>query len=184
VLSMRMRPASFPAVRLAQLAALLRQSDRWLAVVLEAASWREWMGLLDVRASPFWDHHCVVDKRSVYNPKNLGGQMQRNILINTFLPLLFAYGSMRRERGLRGRALDWLEELEAEKNNLTASWARLGLSNRSAAESQALLELKTRYCDSRRCLDCSIGKALLGREADGGSSTSSDLTVRPAPGSS
>jgi hypothetical protein len=163
VLSMRMRPANLPAVRLAQLAALLQRSCRWCALILDASSWREWMGLLDVRASPFWDHHCAVGKRSAYRPKQIGGQMQRNILINTFLPLLYAYGSWRKEEKWRARALDWLRELDAEENTVLAGWVRLGASNRSAAQSQALLELKTRYCDTRRCLECGIGKVLLGK---------------------
>jgi hypothetical protein len=128
------------------------------------------MDLLDVRASPFWDHHCALGKRSVCRPKNIGAEMRRNILINTFLPLLFADGSFHKEPRLRARALCWLQELGAEKNNITTGWDRLGVDNRSAAQSQALLELKTCYCNARRCLDCSIGKAL--------------LIASPAPGSS
>ena len=87
--------------------------------------------------------------------------MKENILINTFLPLLFAYGSIYKKEGYREKVVGWLRELRAEKNNRTAGWEKLGVANRHAADSQALLELKTCYCDRRHCLDCAIGKELL-----------------------
>jgi hypothetical protein len=68
---------------------------------------------------------------------------------------------LRKEQDYRERALKWLEELGAEKNSRTAGWAVLGVENRHAADSHALLELKTSYCDPRKCLECAVGKALL-----------------------
>lgn len=162
LLSMRMRPGNLPAVRLAQLAALLHRSCSWFGNIRDAASMRELMALMDVAAGPYWDHRYQPGKRSVGKVKNLGKRMKANILINTFLPLLFAYGGLCKEKGYRERALEWLLELGPEKNARIADWERLGVSNRHAADSQALLELKKSYCDPRKCLECDIGKVLLG----------------------
>jgi hypothetical protein len=37
----------------------------------------------------------------------------------------------------------------------------LGVKSENAADSQALLQLKKYYCDKKRCLECSIGFAVL-----------------------
>ncbi|HMH22775.1 MAG TPA: DUF2851 family protein [Puia sp.] len=102
----------------------------------------------------------------VKRKKMLGESMKDNILINTLAPLLYAYGVLRRERACREKALRWLGEIRAEKNSLLAGWARLGIRNRHAADSQALLELKTRYCDPKKCLGCAVGRALLRKTAE------------------
>ncbi|HZE83730.1 MAG TPA: DUF2851 family protein [Puia sp.] len=93
--------------------------------------------------------------------KALGMSMKENIIINTLVPMLYAYGVLRSERSCREKALRWLGEAGAEKNSLLAGWARLGISGRNAADTQALLELKKQYCDPRKCLECAVGKALL-----------------------
>ena len=38
---------------------------------------------------------------------------------------------------------------------------RMGIENKRAFDSQALLELKRHYCDKKRCLECAIGNKLL-----------------------
>jgi hypothetical protein len=48
-----------------------------------------------------------------------------------------------------------------EKNAITRKWQELGVSNKNAADSQALIELKQQYCDPKRCLECAIGNHLL-----------------------
>jgi hypothetical protein len=58
--------------------------------------------------------------------------------------------------------------MRAEKNSLLAGWVRLGVSNRHAADSQALLQLKKHYCDPKKCLECAIGKLLLGKTGASG----------------
>jgi hypothetical protein len=44
---------------------------------------------------------------------------------------------------------------------LLESWSALGANARNAFQSQALIQLKTRYCDEKRCLECAIGGAIL-----------------------
>jgi hypothetical protein len=84
-----------------------------------------------------------------------------NVLINAFIPLLFAYGTLRQEPRQREKALRWLESLPPEDNSIIRRWRQLGMTARTAADTQALLELKKNYCSGKKCLDCAIGQALL-----------------------
>ena len=84
-----------------------------------------------------------------------------NIIINTIAPMLFAYGQLKQEQQYKDKAIDWLSQLPAEKNVITGQWESMGIVNDHASDSQALLELKKEYCDSRRCLECAVGNNLL-----------------------
>ena len=141
ILLHRMRPAHAPARRLAQLAELFSSGESWFARIREADSPRE----LD----------------SALKAEGLGTAMKRGLLINAFVPVLFAYGLLRKEPACREKALAWLATEKPEKNTCISHWQRLGVSVLTAADSQSLLELKKMYCDKRRCLECAIGQALL-----------------------
>jgi hypothetical protein len=143
VLSLRMRPAHFPARRLTQLAGLFSDGVGWFSRIREAGSTRDLDAALQM--------------------KGLGAAMKKGLLINAFVPVLFAYGWLREEPACREKALRWLQQEQPEVNVIISRWQRLGVSAQTAADSQSLLELKKRYCESRRCLDCAIGRTLLQR---------------------
>jgi len=138
-----MRPAHRPEKRLAQLVQLYSTGEGWFARIRETEDARE-----------------LLDSLSA---EGLGADARRSILINAFVPVLFAYGWLRGEPALREKALRWLNEVPAENNGIITKWQRLGVGVMNAADSQSLLELKKHYCDTRRCLDCAIGRSLLGR---------------------
>jgi len=50
-----------------------------------------------------------------------------------------------------------LEQLKAENNHITRLWSRCGLPVQTAADSQALIQLKSAYCDRKDCLRCRFG---------------------------
>ncbi|HEX6432345.1 MAG TPA: DUF2851 family protein [Niastella sp.] len=160
---MRTRPVNFPTVRLAQLAMLIHQTNHLFAFIRETVHLNDIRNLLTVTASAFWDHHYTFHKRSVYRPKKLGNQMIDTIIINAVVPVLFAYGLLHNEEQYKNRALNWLDELDPERNAITNGYEALGIINKSACDSQALLELKSHYCDPKKCLDCAVGNALLKR---------------------
>jgi len=87
--------------------------------------------------------------------------MIHNIMINTIAPMLFAYGTYHHEEKYKQKALRWLEETPAENNSITKGFQQLTIENKTAFDSQALIELKNEYCNKKRCLDCSIGNAIL-----------------------
>ena len=158
---LRMRPANFPSVRLAQLSMLINKSSSLFSVIKESQSLKEIKELLNVTANDYWHYHYVFDEATAYKEKNLGTQMINNILINTIIPIVFAYGLYNREEAYKNKALQWLEEIAAEKNNITNAWAGLGIENKNAFDSQALIELKNEYCNKKRCLNCAVGNRLL-----------------------
>ena len=55
------------------------------------------------------------------------------------------------------RATRFLEALKAENNHIIRSWEDAGLPVGSAADSQALIQLRKEYCDKRKCLFCRFG---------------------------
>jgi hypothetical protein len=160
---LRTRPVNFPTVRLAQLARLLYRSNHLFAFIKETEQLSEIRNWLCVTAGEFWDEHYTFQKRSVRRPKKLGSQMIDTLIINTVVPVLFAYGLLHNEEQYKNRALNWLDEMEPEMNAITNGYTELGLKNKSAFDSQALLELKGHYCDAKKCLDCAVGSALLKR---------------------
>ena len=159
---LRLRPANFPAIRIAQLAALLHQTSGIFAKVLEIKDSETIKKLFQVKASKYWDDHYQFDRPSTNKrPKQLGKKARENILINTVVPFLFAYGQAQNDDSLQEKAVDMLESLPPEQNSILKNWQQLGAKNGNAANSQALLYLKKAYCDQKRCLECGIGTKVL-----------------------
>ncbi|HOZ80123.1 MAG TPA: DUF2851 family protein [Ferruginibacter sp.] len=161
---LRMRPSNFPSVRLAQLAMLIHQSSHLFSRIIAAASLKEIKKMLDVTANDHWHYHYMPDEASCYQEKKLGKQMTDNILINTVVPVLFAYGHYFKENKYKEKALAWLEEITAEKNNITKVFSDAGINIPSAFASQALIQLKNSYCNHKRCLECAVGNNIMKRE--------------------
>ncbi|HVK47916.1 MAG TPA: DUF2851 family protein [Pseudobacter sp.] len=158
---LRMRPPAFPTIRLAQLAMLLHTTEHLFQQVLETEKPETVRLLLNVTASAFWDEHYTLEEKAPPKPKHLGEQFADNIMLNTIIPVLFAYGCWKREQQYKDRAIQWLQHLPAEQNSILSKFRLMGTTISTAFESQALLELKTQYCDRKRCLDCAVGNSLI-----------------------
>ena len=87
--------------------------------------------------------------------------MSENIIINSVIPLLYTYGMIHPDKSMQQKSLSWIQEIRAEQNEILTRWRELGIKIKSAAESQALLELKKEFCQRKRCLECEVGKFLL-----------------------
>ncbi len=158
---LRMRPASFPTIRLAQLAMLIKQSVHLFSHIRDTPGLDAIRHLFNVTANDYWHCHYQFDEPVASLPKKLGDLMTDNIIINTVVPVLFAYGSFTHEETLKQRAINWLMQVAPEQNSTMRQWKNLGVTNYNALESQALLELKNHYCNQRLCLHCAIGNQLL-----------------------
>ena len=158
---LRMRPANFPTIRLAQLAALIHKSSQLFSEVREAEFFSDVTQLLSVTANDFWHDHYLFEASAVSKKKSLGKQMGQNIMINTVIPVIYAYGYFNNKEHYKIKALQWMEQLSAETNSITKGFELLGIENSTAFDSQALIQLKTEYCDKRRCLQCAIGNNIL-----------------------
>ena len=158
---LRMRPSNFPTVRLAQLSMLVHNSVHLFSKITATEKLGDVKKMLDVTANDYWHYHYLLDEESVFKEKKMGTQMVENILINTIIPILFVYGQYLNENKYKDRALRWLEEIAAEKNNITKGFAAIGIKIKSAFDSQSLIQLKNNYCDQKRCLECAIGNKIL-----------------------
>jgi len=158
---LRMRPANFPTIRLAQFATLIYQSSHLLSKILEIKILKDIEKLFEISLSDYWLTHYVFDKETPKRKKTLGKSTIHLLVINTIAPFLFLYGSQKGIEDYKDLALQLLESIPPEKNSIIRQWEGLGMQPESAYQTQALLQLKNEYCSSHRCLECSIGGAIL-----------------------
>lgn len=158
---MRLRPAAFPTVRVAQFAMLIHRSTGLFSKCLEALSLQQLYDLLNVQTSEYWHNHYTFGKESVPRGKNLGKSTLDVIILNTIIPFTFAYGAARGNKQFKDKALSLLESMKPEKNSIVKGFAEIGVKADSAFFSQALTQLKQEYCDKRKCLYCQVGANVL-----------------------
>lgn len=158
---MRLRPANFPTLRLAQLAALIGNRKNIFSQLLEAGSYRQLHALFSVNQSAYWQRHYQFFKPVSEIIPPMGPMSIDNIIINTVVPLLVAHGKVKDDQPLVDRAVDILQHVASEENAIIKSWNALGIKSASAGDSQALIELHNNFCLKRRCLDCNIGFSII-----------------------
>lgn len=157
----RLRPGNFPTLRIAQLAKLCAENIINMKSLLSMINTDKIHQLFNVQASSYWETHSKFGKRSKLQSPKLGHASVNGIVINAIAPTLLEYARINEDMVLRERAIELVERIPGENNNIISRWKRLGISVESAVQSQALLHLKTAYCDSKKCLSCTIGTALL-----------------------
>lgn len=153
----RLRPASFPTLRLSQFAQMIQKQFPIIIHLLESISLVEIEKMFKVSASEYWDTHYVFGKCSPSSVKYVGQQSVHNLIINVVVPFLYALGKTRQNAKAINRAKEILYELEAESNHIIKKWSKFGIKPCNAFESQALIQLHNEYCKQKRCLDCQIG---------------------------
>jgi hypothetical protein len=158
---LRLRPANFPTIRIAQFAQLLFQSTHLFSKITEAKSIKEIEQLFQIEVSDFWQSHYTFLETSLEKTKSIGHLFIQLIIINAVIPAIFEYGKLQGKEAYCIKAIEFLKQLKAEKNMIIDQWNLLGIHCENAADSQALLQLKKSYCDKKRCLECSIGFAVL-----------------------
>lgn len=159
---MRMRPVNFPTIRISQLAALVYRSHGLFAKILDCQNLSDLKKQFNVKTSDYWESHYRFNKPApCSSPRELGESSVNTLITNVIIPFLFVYGEKQNQHHLKNRALDFLEELPPEDNAIIRKWDALGVNARSAFETQALLQLKNKHCDKKKCLNCSIGNKLV-----------------------
>ena len=122
-----MRPANFPTIRLAQLAAILQESHRMFDHIKGLTEVKDVERLFTVTANDYWHYHYVFDEPGPFKKKAIGKDMVRNLIINTVIPMLFAYGYDHNDETLKERAIAWMSRTDAEANKITNNFASLGI---------------------------------------------------------
>lgn len=158
---LRMRPFNFPTVRIAQFAALVHRSSHLFSKILETKSLPAFYQLLTSEVSPYWQNHFRFDVQTQKVPPHAGNDSVHNIIINTVVPFLIAYGKSHQQNSFIDEAMQLLENIPPENNKVTRLWQSHGITVDNAARSQAVIQQKEDYCDHKKCLLCSVGNKLI-----------------------
>lgn len=160
----KMRPASFPDVRIAQLARLVNLSKaKMFKKLMGTKNTREVTDLLSVNLSGYWNCHYRLNHGSAGKIKSLGRETIHTIIINALLPVLFVYGKQQIIPGIAELVVDRFASMPPENNRIIRKWCMITTPPDCSAESQGLLELYNDYCTAKKCLQCAWGHAILRR---------------------
>lgn len=157
---LRMHPASFPTIRLSQLGDLLYQFPR-LEDLLNPDGWED-LQAVEIRTSPYWEHHIRFgEAREKPVIRRLGQLQKENLVINELGPLAFLYLQQHGRSGVWPLIREKLTQLAPENNRITRKWAAQGFPNEDCLQSQGIIKLARDFCMEKRCLQCEIGQQIV-----------------------
>jgi hypothetical protein len=160
---MRIRPQNFPVLRIAQLAALFLSSANIFAELLDCADADTLRQLFRFAAiDPYWHDHSHFDRLCKPHAVAIGRNSVEHLIINSICLFLYCYGTYHHQEKYKHRALQLLLTIRAERNIIIAEYARYGVKAKNAFDTQALLQLNKEYCSAKKCLNCIIGRELIG----------------------
>ena len=128
-----------------------------MSQLLDCDSVEQLREALSSRVSEYWQTHYLFGVESEKSEKRMSKSSIDVLMVNTVIPMLFAYGRHKHNETLTERAIDFLETLKPEDNNIVRLWRECGLTVAHAGDSQALIQLKKEYCDRHKCLICRFG---------------------------
>lgn len=156
----KLRPDNFPTIRLSQLAHVFASNKQLFTSCILAKSIKEVNAIFDVGVSDYWQTHYTFDKVSPKRAKKLSAKFIELVMINTIVPLQFAYFKSRDE-DIQERLMTLMHEVQPESNVIIDKFKSFGIPIRNAYQSQAFLQLKNEYCNPKKCMSCGIGIHLL-----------------------
>jgi hypothetical protein len=154
------RPDNFPTIRLSQLGSLYHKHQNLFSKIIRLKSARQVYELLNVATGSYWENHYQFDKESPVKPKSLSKSFIDLLIINTIIPLQFAY-SNRNGVANPEELILFMNEVAPEKNAIIDKFESFGVCSKNAFETQTLLELKNEYCNNKACLRCALGITLM-----------------------
>ena len=160
----RLRPPNFPTIRLAQLATLYSQQTNLFSKLMEARSLEELYAIFEGATSTFWETHYTFEKTSKFAPKKLTKSFINLVVINTIVPIKFAFNKFNRH-ATQEDVVAIMQKIPMEHNSIVDKFNSLYAFGKTALDSQALIQLKQNYCSKNKCLQCAIGSALLNRNS-------------------
>ena len=159
---MRMRPANFPTIRLAQFAELYSRHIHLFQKLKESGKLASLMELFQLETHSYWESHYRFDVPAARKTKKrLGKTSIELLMINAVIPVLFTYAAMHDKIEMKQKVLTYLQQLPLEKNRLIRGWSKYKMPMENAYDGQALIQLKNSLCDQKKCLNCGIGTQLL-----------------------
>ncbi len=158
------RPDNFPTIRLSQLANLYHNQQNLFSKISSVNSLKNCYDLFQVLVSEYWLNHYQFDKVSPNKRKLLSKSFIDLIVINTIIPLQFAFAKSKGKE-ISEDLIQLLNEVTPEKNAIIDKFNSFGIVSKSAFETQSLLQLKNEYCNKSKCLECSVGIELLKKQS-------------------
>jgi len=156
----KLRPDNFPTIRLSQLANLYSKHQNLFSKLINLKAVKDVYDLLGVSASLYWQNHYQFDKESPRKAKYLSKAFLDLVIINTIIPLQFAYFTTMGET-ISEDLIEFMNEVAPENNAIISKFNSFGIVSKNAFETQTLLELKNEYCNKKACLKCALGMELL-----------------------
>lgn len=160
---MRMRPAAFPDIRLAQLAAFLHTyPEPGLVEGITA-----WQAIKKSAPDPgdYWKtHHRLGLCGKQIRQGKAGKEFLSLLLLNVVIPLTLALRTEKGQKEITTEEWTFIRNLPAEKNRITRLFATCGELAKNSVDAQAQIQLYKNYCLNRKCLSCAVGKFLVGGE--------------------
>lgn len=152
----RLRPGNMPAIRIAQFSSLMQSFQGLFSAIIKNTNINLIANYFRIQPSEYWQTHYSFGKPSDKVSSNFGRTAFETIMINTIAPFRIIY-SKSFSNGVDNVPIDWLEEIKPENNKIVKAWKDAEIIPQSAFESQALIQLKSEYCDLKKCLYCNIG---------------------------
>jgi len=146
------RPSGFPIVRIHQFSELISKFD-----FTSNFSKLNAMQLISFFYNLLNFDKTIENVGSVVLSKNV----KNTIISNSFVVFLWWYGKAKNDISLLNKALQILSILDSESNNVLKKWNGIGVKNKKAYDSQALLEIYSEYCSKKKCLSCIVGTKIL-----------------------
>lgn len=163
----RTRPWNFPHRRIAFLAVAVSGGFALFSDIMErSCDPGKIAALFHWTLRGYWATHTDFDVEGAGGPASLSEASIRLLLINFAAPLIYAHAASLGDADIAERASRIWDTAPPEKNSIISQWRNAGITAKSAADSQALLQLRREYCDRDRCLECRFGHALLRNSCD------------------
>ncbi|MDC8004481.1 DUF2851 family protein [Aureisphaera galaxeae] len=159
----RLRPPNFPTIRLSQMASLLSRHPHLFSQLMETHSLEEMRALFAVSATHYWDGHYNFGVPSAIRKKSLSNRFIDLLIINTVIPLKYCYAKYYGKE-ISEELISLACAIRAEENSIVKKYKSLRNIEDNALQSQALLQLKSNYCDLHKCLQCEVGNTLLKKQ--------------------
>lgn len=157
---MRLRPTNFPSVRLAQFNFAIPIIKHMPSLISSIKGIEDLRSEFNVKPAPYWETHYNFGKTANAKEKRLGESSIYSLAINAIIPLKFFYGKIYGKQHIVDESIDFLQNLDAEKNRTTQEWAKV-FSAEDALQSQGIIQLTNQYCLKKKCLNCPIGNQLI-----------------------
>lgn len=170
----RLRPESFPTIRIAAGAAIIEKilSDSLFIKILKIISenkpecLQNLISLLSVKASDFWKNHYRFDKKTnKLIIQLLGKDKIIEIIINVVVPIFLLYARIFKKREVRENILKLFDSIKTSKSNyfvrkMDSNLVKGKINISNARTYQGLVQLYKFYCSENKCNECEIYKSL------------------------